>query len=111
LAPSADGPPNPRAVISMINTWLQDQTKEPRTDYFMTAIDKASGTLIGEAILHVVSTRWRQGEIGWGVLSDHIGQGLGTKIGSAMLQLTFENLNLHRVQAQCRVENQASCRI
>jgi [ribosomal protein S5]-alanine N-acetyltransferase len=95
----------------MINTWLQDQTKEPRTDYFMTAIDKASGTLIGEAILHVVSTRWRQGEIGWGVLSDHIGQGLGTKIGSAMLQLTFENLNLHRVQAQCRVENQASCRI
>ena len=104
-------PPTPASIASMVNTWLLDQAKEPRTDYFMAAIDKASRTLIGEAILHVRSIGWRQGEIGWGVSSDCVGRGLGTEIGLAMLQLAFGDHDLHRVYAQCRVENQASRRI
>lgn len=104
-------PPTPTSVAAMMRGWLQDQAKEPRIDFFMAAVDKASGRLVGEAILHIRSLRWRQGEIGWGVSSDHVGRGLGTEIGFAMLQLGFETLDLHRVYAQCRAENQASRRI
>jgi ribosomal-protein-alanine N-acetyltransferase len=67
--------------------------------------------LVGEAILHVRSIRWRQGEIGWGVSSSRTGQGLATEIGRAMLGYGFDILGLHRVFAQCRVENLASRRI
>jgi [ribosomal protein S5]-alanine N-acetyltransferase len=104
-------PPTPASIASMVDTCRLDQAKEPRTDYLMAATDKASGTIIGEAILHVRSIRWRQGEIGWGVSPDYIGRGLGTEIGLAMIRFAFDDLDLHRVFAQCRVENQASRRI
>jgi Acetyltransferase (GNAT) domain len=81
----------------MVDICVLEQTKEPRTDYFMAATDKASGTIIGEAILHVRSIRWRQGEVGWGIRSDYIGRGLGTEIGLAMIRFAFDDLDLHRV--------------
>ena len=104
-------PPTVIAIAAMVDACLRDQTKQPRTDYFMAAVDKYSGNLIGEAILHVRSGRWKQGEIGWGVSPDHTGQGLATEIGKAMLQLAFKKLALHRVYAQCRVENRPSRRV
>jgi ribosomal-protein-alanine N-acetyltransferase len=104
-------PPTADSITDMVNGCLLDQAKEPRTDYFMAATDKLSGKLIGEAILHVRSIRWRQAEIGWGVSSDRIGRGFATEIGMAMLQFAFDELGLHRVYAQCRVENHASRRI
>jgi ribosomal-protein-alanine N-acetyltransferase len=88
-----------------------NQSWDPRTDYFLAVVEKQSNTLVGEAILHVRSARWRQGEIGWGVSQDHAGNGLATEIGFAMMRLAFDQLSLHRVYAQCRVENTASCRI
>ena len=66
---------------------------------------------MGDAGLYVRSIRSRQGEIGWGVISSHAGQGLATEIGQALLRLAFDTLGLHRVFAQCRIENQASRRI
>ena len=77
----------------------------------MAATDKRSNQLVGEAGLYVRSIRSRQGEIGWGVVSSHAGQGFATEIGRALLRLAFDSLSLHRVFAQCRVENQASRRI
>jgi ribosomal-protein-alanine N-acetyltransferase len=104
-------PPTEGSVAEMVSRYLQDQVKAPRTDFFMAATDKGSGELMGESILHIRSIRWRQGEIGWGVASDLVGQGFATEIGMAMLQLAFDTLGLHRVYAQCRIENQASRRI
>ena len=103
--------PGTASVARMLDGWLEDQTKQPRTRFFLAATDMAMGSVVGEAILHIRSQRWRQGEIGWGVGSDHVGKGLGTEIGHAMLGLAFEKLHLHRVYAQCRVENDASRRI
>ena len=104
-------PPTLKSIKAMADRWLSDQEKEPRTDFFLAAVAKATGDLIGEAILHIRSLRSQQGEIGWGVGQDHIGHGFATEIGSAMLDLAFDRLNLHRVYAQCRIENQASRRI
>lgn len=36
-------PPTPASIASMASAWLLDQAKEPRTDYFMAATDKACG--------------------------------------------------------------------
>jgi [ribosomal protein S5]-alanine N-acetyltransferase len=63
------------------------------------------------AHLFVRDIHSRQGEIGWGVISSHKGEGLGTEIGNALLMLAFDSLGLHRVFAQCHVENHASRRI
>jgi [ribosomal protein S5]-alanine N-acetyltransferase len=104
-------PPTPESVEALVNRSVENQSQSPRTDFFLAAIDKRSEQLVGEAILHVRSIRWRQAEIGWGVSSTHTGRGFATEIGRAMLRHGFAVLGLHRAFAQCRVENLASRRI
>ncbi len=103
--------PTNESIADMINRCILDQQKQPRTDFFLAAVDKATDNVIGEAILHVRNLRWRQGEIGWGVNSDRTGRGLATEIGTAMLHLGFNRLGLHRIYAQCQTENLASRRV
>jgi [ribosomal protein S5]-alanine N-acetyltransferase len=104
-------PPTPDSIAASVNGWIQNQDQSPRTAYNLAVIDKASNALAGDAGLFVRSLNWRQGEIGWGVVSSRTGEGLATEIGQALLRLAFDTLRLHRVFAQCRVENQASRRI
>ncbi len=102
-------PPTPELMAERLKRWVEAQTKEPRTGYWLAATDKATRQVIGEAILHIRG--WGQAEIGWGVSADRGGHGLGTEIGRAMLELAFVRLDLHRVFAQCNVEHRASRRI
>jgi [ribosomal protein S5]-alanine N-acetyltransferase len=104
-------PPTADSIGTLVNGWIQNQDQNPRTVYFLAATDKRSHQLVGDAGLYVRSIHSRQGEIGWGVISSRTGQGLATEIGEALLQLAFDTLSLHRVFAQCRVDNQASRRI
>jgi [ribosomal protein S5]-alanine N-acetyltransferase len=90
---------------------IEKQSQSPRAHYFLAAIDRRSGQLVGDAGLYVRSIHSRQCEIGWCVSSSHTGHGLGTEIGRAMIHYAFYGLDLHRVFARCRVENQASRRI
>lgn len=104
-------PPTREAVNALVRAWRAAQDAEPRTEYCLAVTDKASGAVIGEAILRIRNPRWRQGEVGWGVSSDRTGHGIATEIGRAMLRFGFGALGLHRIYAQCRVENGASRRI
>ena len=61
-------PPTAGSIEAMVNRCIQDQDQKPRLDYFMAVVHKSSGEVIGEAILRVRNQRWRQGEIGWGVV-------------------------------------------
>jgi [ribosomal protein S5]-alanine N-acetyltransferase len=104
-------PPTPESVAALVNSFLRSQAQKPRMDYFLAAVDKRSDEFVGEACLRVRSLAWRQGAVGWGVVDSRAGRGFATEIGRALLRLAFDGLNLHRVDAQCRSENQASRRI
>jgi ribosomal-protein-alanine N-acetyltransferase len=104
-------PPTAEFVEGLVTRCIHDQAQNPRTNFFMAAIDKSSDSLIGEAILRIPSIRWRQGEIGWGVSAGRSGHGIATEIGKAMLRYGFNSVGLHRIFAQCRIENFASRRI
>jgi ribosomal-protein-alanine N-acetyltransferase len=103
-------PPTLESVRSLVEKSLREQTDNPRTNYFLAAVSKETGEAIGEAILRIVSLRHSQAEIGWGVDRQYSGIGLGTEIGRAVLVLGF-SLGLHRLYAQCHVENTPSRRI
>ena len=104
-------PPTAESIMALLNRSLLDQSSEPRTGFFLAAVDRHSEEIVGEAIIHVRSVRHRQGEMGWGVSSNRTGNGLGTEIGRAIQKFGFEELGLHRICAQCRIENLASRRI
>ncbi len=81
-----------------------------RTGYELVATDRQSGAFLGEASLYL-HPPYPTGSIGWGVVEAHAGHGIATEMSGALLRFAFATLELHRVQAMCRVENLASRRI
>lgn len=103
--------PSEAWVRELVERCCGDQAASPRDNYFLAAVLKETGAIVGEAILRVTSRRHRQGEIGWGVDRRHTGQGIATEIGRGLLGFGFDGLGLHRLFGQCRQENLASQRI
>ncbi len=68
-------PPTPDSIAAMVAARLAEQAADPRTAYFLAAADKQTGEVIGEAIQHIRSLRWRLGEIGWGVADNVLARG------------------------------------
>lgn len=104
-------PPTPQSVKARVQEALMQQVRYPRSGYLLAAVEKDSGRLMGEASFTVRNQAWRQAEIGWGVHHDHVGRGLATEIGAALLEFGFGRLHMHRIYARARVENAASRRV
>jgi RimJ/RimL family protein N-acetyltransferase len=82
-------------------------------DALVLAVSKpgAAGTksrVLGEVVLWLRSVEHRQGEIGFVMHPDHQGQGFGTEAASAVLDLAFGELGLHRVFGRTDARNAAS---
>ncbi|HEY1722647.1 MAG TPA: GNAT family N-acetyltransferase [Magnetospirillaceae bacterium] len=104
-------PPTRASMQTLIERRLSEQTATPRVLYILAAVDKATDKVVGEAILRVTNLRHRNGEVGWAVAWHQTGKNLGTEIGRAMIRFGFDQLDLHRISARCRVGNTASQRI
>lgn len=89
---------------------MKTEAEDPRREYHLAAVDKLSNEFVGAADL-CLHPAWRQAEIGWGIVANRVGHGLATEMTHAMLRFAFGALELHRVQARCRIENHASRRI
>ncbi len=87
------------------------RSEDPRRHFLLVACDAVSGRFVGDASLDIRKLSWRQAEIGYAIRHDQTGKGLGTELALAMRDFGFMGLGLHRIYAQCRVENSASCRI
>lgn len=58
-----------------------------------------------------VSKPFRVGEIGYWVRSDETSTGVGTEVTARMLEVAFDELNMHRVVLRIAIGNRASERI
>jgi RimJ/RimL family protein N-acetyltransferase len=72
---------------------------------------KESGEVIGESVLFLLSTRHRQGEIGFALHPDHQGHGYATETARLLLELAFERFGLHRVIGRIEPRNTGSARV
>jgi RimJ/RimL family protein N-acetyltransferase len=81
---------------------------EKEGDWVALAIE-ADGEpgLQGEVVLKWLPGH-RQGEVGWTLAPAARGKGYGTEAAQAMLQLGFEELGLHRIEARLDERNQPS---
>ncbi|HLZ66210.1 MAG TPA: GNAT family N-acetyltransferase [Aliidongia sp.] len=96
-------------VQALVDRVLVRQGGSPRERYFLAAIERATGRLIGEAIFKRLNEV--EGEIGWAVAGPDQRRGFATEIGRALLRFGFEDLRLHRLIARCEVGNAASERV
>jgi aminoglycoside 6'-N-acetyltransferase len=81
-------------------------------DWYQFAVElKQSGALIGDCAFHTLPEDNRQAEIGFSFARSYQGFGYATEAVKRLLAYLFADLNLHRVQAICDVENTASARL
>lgn len=107
----AGEPPSEDRVKALVQWSVQEQGQAPRTNYFLAVADQKSGELVGEAVLKVMPPGHGQGEIGFGVARSYWRKGYGTEIARALVDVAFDQLQLHRVAAQCAPENKVSIRV
>ena len=98
-----------KAFISMA---ISEAEKVPCKNYYYAVMLKDSGMLIGSCDIgyrNLLSTN--EAEMGWLLHRDYWNQGYGSEVGEALLDFGFEEMNLHRIVANCDAENIASFRV
>ncbi len=90
------------------------QSTRPATpgEWYQVAIElKSSGELIGDCAFCVLAGDERQAEIGFTLARAYQGQGYATEAVTRLLDYLFGAVCLHRVRANCDVENLASTKL
>jgi aminoglycoside 6'-N-acetyltransferase len=99
------------ATREVVRQRLTMTTLDSENDTLVLAVQRRdTGHLIGETDLRWLSVEHRQGEVGVILHPDAQGQGFATETISALLDLAFDRLGLHRVTAQTNAGNAASIR-
>lgn len=72
---------------------------------------KATGALIGDWAIHIMKSDERQAYLGYTLAREHWGKGYAIEATQRVLAYLFEELHLHRIVAECDVENTASFKL
>jgi RimJ/RimL family protein N-acetyltransferase len=88
-------------VTAKVAGFSTELTLEADGDYWQLAIVRSDepGRVIGDVFFRLKSIADATGEIGWSLHPDFSGQGYMTEAASAILDLAFGTLKLHRVMA------------
>jgi RimJ/RimL family protein N-acetyltransferase len=87
--------------------WLYWEARSP-AEVRRSLEQKRIGELIGDGSICLRSREHRQGEIGFIIHPDHQGCGFATEAARALLELCFDDLDLHRVIGRLEARNTAS---
>lgn len=102
------GPNTPEQTGAFLHMAMAKAEEDPCADYHYAAVLEDSGRLIGACSLSICGT---EGEMGWVLHRDYWKHGYGPEMGTALLELGFDKLHLHRITAFCDAENYGSHRV
>jgi RimJ/RimL family protein N-acetyltransferase len=77
----------------------------------LAVVLQATGLVIGDVNMEIISRRDQEAEVGWVFHPDHQGKGYATEAAAEMLRLGFEEMGLHRMMAVCDARNVPSARV
>ncbi|MGZ4138509.1 MAG: GNAT family N-acetyltransferase [Actinomycetota bacterium] len=106
------GPVGKIASLEDATRWVSnevaDQSAPDRTKYRFALELVGDGTLIGGCRVHIEDVSNKMASIGMALHHPHWGQGYGTEIGILLLQMAFEQLGVHRIEALVEPTNERS---
>jgi RimJ/RimL family protein N-acetyltransferase len=81
-------------------------------EWLQLAIEcKESGEMLGDIAFHITGSNPRQAYLGYTLARSAWGQGYASEAAHKLLDYLFRVLDLHRVVADCDVDNAASIRL
>jgi RimJ/RimL family protein N-acetyltransferase len=107
----ADNPDRAEAEELLAKKMAQTELTEEGQRLSLAAYWPEAGRVVGDVCLKWQSEQHRQGEIGYVFNPEFHGKGLAREAAAEMLKLGFEDLNLHRIVAECDPRNEPSWRL
>ncbi|BCB03099.1 GNAT family N-acetyltransferase [Bacillus sp. KH172YL63] len=102
------GPNTEQDTIEYVQGVLDDEKVNPQTRFVSVLVEALTGRVIGAGEITIKSRVNACGEIGYILHPDYWGKGIGTLLGSALIERGFGHNNLHRIEATCDPWNQGS---
>lgn len=103
-------PGNIRDTEKLLRPLFNKANKEKR-NYSWAIRSRESDVFIGEIGMSLSPKRYKMGKLFYNLLPNFWGQGYATEAVNALLHFAFTELNLHRMEAGCAVDNLASIRV
>jgi ribosomal-protein-alanine N-acetyltransferase len=94
----------------IVDGWITDHQKRTIKNYTF-AIELEKGGFIGLIALKLSSSKFNSAEVWYKINVEHWNKGYATEAIKAVIRFGFTKLKLHRINAGCAVENQASIRV
>lgn len=91
--------------------YFDDQKKQTRKLYCWIIRLKKDNQFVGVAGMSLSADRFKMGEIYYKLLPKHWGKGYATETGRALIQVGFDTLKLHRIEAGVATENHKSIKV
>ena len=95
----------------LVSEWLTAQDSLPRTSYIHCIDLNDSNQFIGLIALNLKESKFRSAEIWFKLNSTYWDKGYATEALNKILDFGFHELNLHRIEAGCSIENTGSIRV
>jgi RimJ/RimL family protein N-acetyltransferase len=103
--------PYPREHAIKLIDQMKDMQAPKAGHWLQLAIElKETGQMIGDLGLRVTAEDARQAVIGFTIAPEHWRKGYAVEAIMTLLEFLFNDLDLHRVSADCDVENTSSWR-
>jgi RimJ/RimL family protein N-acetyltransferase len=98
--------------LETAEAWLRDGADwSEATHATWSAVDRATGLMVGNVSLFAIDHDDRVAKIGYRVHPDARGRGVARQMVDAVTRWAFEERGLMRVQLEHSVQNAASCRV
>ncbi|MFN8349389.1 MAG: GNAT family protein [Spirosomataceae bacterium] len=96
---------------TIVNEWLSEQTVTPQTSYvfYIELLEKTQ--FIGLIALNIGKPKFRNAEVWYKIHVNYWRKGYTTEALQRILSWGFNELNLHRIEAGCAVDNIASSKV
>jgi RimJ/RimL family protein N-acetyltransferase len=103
-------PRNREQVVEKVTQFSTALALRADGDYWQLAVERldAPGRVIGDVYFTIKSAANATGEIGWTLHPDVVGRGYMTEAATAVLDIAFGAIGLHRVAANLDPRNDAS---
>jgi ribosomal-protein-alanine N-acetyltransferase len=102
------GPNTPEDTTAFMNRKWAEQAQWPRDGVNLAVEHLADGRVIGSIRLEVLDRANLAGDFGYSFHRDYWLQGYATEAARAVIEVGFRLLGLHRIWAECDVENAGS---
>ena len=102
-------PRNQKDTLNILQQWIAFQKTDTRKNYTLAVeFNYQFAGLVG---FHLGALKMQNGEVWYKIHSKHWNKGIATEAVIEMLRFGFEDLELHRIEAGCAVENLRSAKV